>query len=404
MVFMTFIIIAGAIGLVIYLVSKSGAGNQGSWVQFFAKGKDSGFSLKEIDLLRQLAVKNGLQDPNALFWSQNQLDICIRTMVRNMRMSGESEAVGTQDFLSKLYDFRKKIEIDKPRGVMGIENSRQISEGQSLQILLKGTGVFKSQVVKNTNQNLILTRPANDKVGSGFSWSGQKIAVYFWREGDAGYVFDSRAEDEVFSNGISSLTISHSDSLFRTQKRKSVRLKTHKPAYLYLMGPDEQPGKIEIVPGLKCFLQDLSDTGCALTVGGKAAPGLHIKAQFALANVPVTMSGIVRSVDFKEDGNRSVLHVEADPLPTGTRNRILGEVFGTLPEGEEDLPYRVMDAEMDNRGAGPQPKAPGGGGISEGPQITVVPAPAESNLPGGNALVDDILGFGLGSNPGSNDL
>jgi c-di-GMP-binding flagellar brake protein YcgR len=400
------ILIAGAVGLVIFLVSRSrGGGNQGAWVQFFAKGKDAGFSFKEIELLRQLAVKSNIEDPAALFWSQNQLDICIRSMVQNMRMAGESEDPATQNFLSKLYNFRKKIEIDKPRGQKGIENSRQISEGQTLRILVKGTGVFKSQVVKNTNQYLTLTRPTNTKVSSGFSWTGLKIAVYFWRDDDAGYVFDSEVDDEVFSKGISSLKIAHSDSLFRTQKRKSVRLKMHKPAFLYLMGLDEKPGRIEVVPGLKCFLEDLSDTGCALTVGGKATAGLHIKAQFALSNIPVSMSGIVRSVDFKEDGNRSILHVEADPLLTGTRNRILGEVFGTLSEDEEDLPFRVMDDEMDGTakpgnaaGNGAGENSGGGGGETAGsPRITASQGPAEPGpleddgflgpeLPGGDGI------------------
>ncbi|MDR3248765.1 MAG: PilZ domain-containing protein, partial [Treponema sp.] len=56
-------------------------GVQGSWIQFFAKGSDAGFSLKEIELLRKLATKCNLEDPASLFWSQNQLDLCIRAMV-----------------------------------------------------------------------------------------------------------------------------------------------------------------------------------------------------------------------------------------------------------------------------------------------------------------------------------
>jgi c-di-GMP-binding flagellar brake protein YcgR len=336
MIFLTVITIAGAIGLVIFFASRSKEGGQGAWVKFFAKGKDSGFSFKEVELLQQLAIKSNIDDPNALFWSQNQLDICIRSMVQNMQIAGEGDDTATQNFLLKLYDFRKKIEMDKPGNQKGIENSRQISEGQPLRILVKGTGVFKAQVVKNTSQYLILTRPTNTKISSGFSWTGLKISVYFWRENDAGYVFDSEVEDEVFSKGISSLKIAHSDSLFRTQKRKSVRVKMHRPAFLYLMGLNEKPGRIEVVPGLKCFLEDLSDTGCALLVGGKTTPGLHVKAQFALSNIPVTMSGIVRSVDFKEDGNRSLLHLEADPLPTGIRNKILGEVFSMdVPASDE---------------------------------------------------------------------
>ncbi|MDR0624537.1 MAG: PilZ domain-containing protein, partial [Treponema sp.] len=213
-------------------------------------------------------------------------------------------------------------------------------------------GVFKSQVIKNFNQYLTISRPTNSKAPSGFSWTGLKISVYFWREDDAGYVFDADVQDEVYSKGISSLKISHSDALFRTQKRKSVRIKLHKAAFLYLRKDDDEPGKLEIAPGLKCFLEDLSDSGCAVTVGGKAAAGIKVKIQFALDNTAICMDGTVRSVDFKEDVNRSILHIEADPLPIEIRNQILGEVFGMLPdEDEEELPFRLLDEEAEGMAA-----------------------------------------------------
>ncbi|MDR0998186.1 MAG: PilZ domain-containing protein [Treponema sp.] len=343
-----FIITAGVIGIVVFIASRSRTENDGSWIQFFAKGKDSGFSLKELELLRRLAVKNNLEDPTSLFWSQNQLDLCIRAFVRNMRAAGEAEDPGNQDFLSKLYDYRKKVVMDTPRIKWGISNSRQVSEGQALRILVPGTGVFKSQIVKNTSQYITISRPVSAKVSPTFSWKGLKISVYFWRQDDAGYVFDSEVIDEVVSERISSLKIAHSDSLFRTQKRKSVRIKLHKAAFLYLMEPGEEPGQVEPAPGAKCFLEDLSDSGCAVIIGGKAEPGLRIKVQFAVNNSPVCMSGTVRSVDFKEDINRSTLHIEADPLPIKVRNRILGEVFGMMSDEDEELPFRVMDEEADS--------------------------------------------------------
>jgi c-di-GMP-binding flagellar brake protein YcgR len=343
MSFLVFIIVAGVIGIGIFAASRSRTENDGSWVQFFAKGKDSGFSFKELELLRRLAVANKLEDPTALFWSQNQLDRCIRTLVRNMRAAGDEEDMGNQDFLSKLYDFRKKIAMDTPKIKWGISNSRQVSEGQALRLLVAGTGVFKSQIVKNTTQYITLSRPVSAKVSPSFSWKGLKISVYFWRQDDAGYVFDSEVIDEVFSERISSLKIAHSDSLFRTQKRKSIRVKVHKAAFLYLMEPDEEPGRIESAPGAKCFLEDLSDTGCAVIIGGKASPDLRIKVQFAVNNRPVCMSGTVRSVDYKEDVNRSILHVEADTLPISVRNRILGEVFGLMSDEDEELPFRVIE-------------------------------------------------------------
>ncbi|MDR1900538.1 MAG: PilZ domain-containing protein [Treponema sp.] len=355
MPFFTLFVVVAVLGVVMFIISRPKKEKQASWIQFFAKGKDAGFSFKEIELLRRLAAKCNIADPASLFWSQNQLDLCIRSLVRSIRMTGEDEDQGSQDFLSKLYDYRKKIEMEKPKVKKGISSSRQIGEGQYLRILVSGTGVFKSQIVKNVNQYLTISRPVNTKIPAAFSWTGTKISVYFWRENDAGYVFDSEVQDEVFSKGISSLKIAHSDSLFRTQKRKSVRIKLHKSAFLYLMGPDEEPGRLEVSPGLKCFLEDLSDSGCAVAVGGKAQTGLRVKVQFALDNTAVSMSGTVRSVEFKEDVNRSVLHIEAEPLPLEIRNQILGQVFGMLPEEEEELPFRILDEEaegMSVQGAG----------------------------------------------------
>jgi len=174
-----------------------------------------------------------------------------------------------------------------------------------------------------------------------------KISVYFWRDNDAGYVFDSEVLDEVYSLGISSLKITHGESLFRTQKRKSVRAKTNKPAFLYLAQYNEPPYKLETKPGLKCMLEDLSDTGCAVTVGGKASEGMRVKVQFALDNIPVCITGTVCSTSYQEDTNRTLLRIKAEPMPMKLRNHILSEVFGMLPDDDEDeLPFRVLDDEM----------------------------------------------------------
>jgi c-di-GMP-binding flagellar brake protein YcgR len=350
------VIIIAVSGLIVLILSRSGKEKSASWLQFYAKGKDAGFSFKEIELLRRLAVKANLEDPCSLFRSQNQLDMCIRSLVRNMNLSSEAGDQGAQDFLSKLYDYRKKIEMERPKVKNGISDSRQISEGQILRVLVSGSGVYKSQIIKNMSQYLTISRPSSNRLPGTFTWTGLKISVYFWREDDAGYVFDTEVLDEVYSKGLSSLKISHAESLFRTQKRKSVRVKLHKSAFLYLLTSEDEVSKLEVNPGLKCFLEDLSDTGCAVTIGGKAAAGLRVKLQFALNNTPLVMSGTVRNVEFREDANRSLLHVEADPLPIEVRNRILGEVFGMLPEDEEDLPFRILDEEAS--GLAPTDDAP----------------------------------------------
>jgi c-di-GMP-binding flagellar brake protein YcgR len=398
MALLVLLIFCGVCAALVYSSRKSGI--QGSWIQFFAKGTDSGFSLREIELLRKLAVRCNLQEPTSLFWSRDQLDRCIRTLVRAQKNEGEGEDLGGQEFLYKLYEYRKKVEMEKPGVKSGISNSRQVSEGQNLRVLVPGTGVFRSQVIRNTSENITISRPVNDKVGSGFSWTGTKMSVYFWRENDAGYVFDSEVLDEVFSKGISSLKISHANSLYRTQKRKSIRIKMNKPAYLYLLEPDEEAGKMETVPGARCILDDLSDTGCAVMIGGQAAAGMRIKVQFALDGTPICMSGTVRSVDYKENLQRSLLHVEADPLPLYAQNKIMGEVFGLQEDNGDELPYRITGDDSPAGSDSEDPaKAPDllDGILSNVPVFTAPQGTMEESLPlaagaGGTLAADPALG------------
>ena len=69
-------------------------------------------------------------------------------------------------------------------------------------------------------------------------------------------------------------------------------------------------------------MQDLSEDGAAIAIGGKAVPGLQVKLQFGLDALSVVMSGTVRSVDYNAEANRSVLHVEAVTPSPRMRNAI----------------------------------------------------------------------------------
>jgi c-di-GMP-binding flagellar brake protein YcgR len=349
------IIVIAIIAFGFYWVSKNKKEGGGNWVHFISTGKEAGFSFKEVEMLRQIAVQCNIEDTSSIFTSQEQLDQCIRALVRNIRMSGESEEQGIQDFLSRLYDYRKKIESESPSPGGGISNSRQVIDGQALKILVVGGGVYRSQVIKNSSQFMTISRPVNQKNTAQVSWQGAKISVYFWRENDAGYVFDSEVIGEVISMGISSLKIAQSDSLFRTQKRRSTRMKMNKQAFLYLIKDNKPSYKLEADPGLRCFLEDLSDTGCAVIVAGKTESGLRVKIQFALDNIPICISGVVRSTSFKADTNRSVLRIEADPMPVEIRNHIFGQMFGASQDDDDDLPFRVLEDEAAKVSLDPSP-------------------------------------------------
>ncbi len=342
----TIIIISGLLVFVL-------AGNEtvSAWVKFFARGKDEGFGFREIALLKQAAQKARLEDPMALFWSLKQLNESIKVVTVRAKLAGKEEHPETQNFLSKLYDFRKKLEFEQPRYRKGIQSSRQILESQSLRILLEGAGVYKSRVLRNTDRHLTVLFPEGSLSKGNIVWSGKKVSVYFWRIDDAGYVFDSYVIDEVKSNAHPALQLSHSDSLVRAQKRKSIRAQTSIPAYLYIMAGDEDPHRLETEPGYRCVLKDVSEDGCAVAIGGKANDGLHVRIQFELGGELIAMGGVVKSSEYSEEEQRSLLHIEAFPLPVSVRNRIQAEVFGI--QSEEELSdnfsfFDEMDESLDN--------------------------------------------------------
>ena len=334
------LIIAG-----LFLTRPKKEKTSGSWIQFFSKGKEAGFSIRELEQLRRLVNNCNLKDPVSIFTSQKHLESCIRSVVNLVRMSGESEDPAMQDFLSRLFDYCKEVGIKNSEKKSTITNSRQISEGQALRVLVPGTGIFKSEVVKNVGNYLTISRPVNPKASSTMQWNGLGISIYFWREDDAGYVFDTEVTDEVYSKGISSLKVVHNDSLFRTQKRRSLRVKMHKAAFVYMVD-DVDPHQLEKSPGLRCMLEDISDTGCAFKVMGQAAEGMRFKVQFSLDRIPICIPGTVRSVEYQHDANISLVRMEADPLPIPVRNRIMCEVFDMLPDDDDDeLPFRVLEEE-----------------------------------------------------------
>ena len=184
-------------------------------------------------------------------------------------------------------------------------------------------------------------------------WKGKKVSIYFWRREDAGYVFDSYVLDDLRIRNVPVIQVSHSEALLRTQKRRSVRARSNIPAYLYLLkrieGAYEKP---ERAPGLRCLIQDLSEDGASVAIGGKAKPGLHVKLQFTLAARTIIMSGTVRNVDYDAEHNRSVLHIAAVTPSPKTRNALRSYVYN-ISAANEDRPEMEAERAADIRASLP---------------------------------------------------
>ena len=330
------LLIAGALLLVVvvfFIFLRRAGGGSFPWVQFYLKGKESGFSFREVNLLRRVAVDNRIKNPTSLFWSVRLLDRSIKSVITKYRSMNQEETPEAVAFVSKLYDFRKRVEFNQPKYTLGLKSSREITTRQRIRILLAGKGPFASIVVDNLRRYMAIAYPQGPTLPEGFSWKSQQIGVNFWREGDAGYHFQSRVVDDFSGRKYPILHIAHTDNLMRTQKRRSVRVDANEPAFLYPLRTIEEGGEDwETANGLRCRLVDLSEDGAALMIGGRAKVGLPVKFQFRVTDQPIVMSGVVRGANFNEKNNRSLLHIQARSPGARMKNVIRAYIYNIFDE------------------------------------------------------------------------
>ena len=142
-----------------------------SWLQFRSQGKAAGFSFSELSRLRAMVEQSGKMNPFSLFQSTELLDYCIRSLVRTTPAGG-ANSPAQQNFIARLYECRKKIGARGQK--QGLVSSREIEAGQNLRVV-SDSAIYRSQVIKNTSEHILATRPVNPELRSAPVWQGRKI-------------------------------------------------------------------------------------------------------------------------------------------------------------------------------------------------------------------------------------
>ncbi len=354
---LAFVLVIGS-----YIMVQRAGGFSFPWIQFYVRGKESGFSFAEVSLLRRVAIENKLKNPTSLFWSVKTLDRCIRSAILGFRAHHTTEQMRNQEFLDKLFSFRKRVEFDQPKYRLGISTTRGISPGQTFKLTPAGGGVFISKLVENNRRYMALTYPRGKNNTPGFSWREQEIKIYFWRKEDAGYFFETKVVGDYLDRKVPIIHVSHSDNIIRAQKRTSVRRDAGVPALLFPLRTINQANEtVETAGGYRCKLLDISEDGAAVAIGGRAKAGLPVKIQATLDEETVVLCGVIKSVDFKQRNNVSVLHIQAQPLTIRMRIRILTYVYGLFRESETKTRLgssgTTGDTDKKKNGASPRQRA-----------------------------------------------
>lgn len=319
-------------------------------IKFFITGIDAGFSMSDALLLWNVSQICELDEPTTLFFSLPALTKCMSQITNQASADNQIDSPKYQTLLSKLFAYRTKIqnESDNKKGLTSTET---LESGQRLRIILPGKGVFASKIINNGKMLIITIPKKNDIITiSAEEWVGKVINVYFWRKGDAQYVFDTIVVQTGIYLGKSTLYVKHSYNLTRTQKRRSVRAKCEIYADLFFIKKsDNNEQIIESKNGFRCLLQDISESGALIKIGGKGRENIKIKLQFSIKNKLIIMTGIVRKVEYNIEKNQSLLHFECTQIEQSMKNEILAYVYNMLPENEKEALEAIRQTEDDSK-------------------------------------------------------
>ena len=321
--------------LAVILLRRAGGGRF-PWLQFYMKGRESGFIFHEINLLRRVSVEAKLENPTALFWSIKQLDRAIKGIIIKYRARSQEQDPEYNLLLSKLFELRKRVEFDQPKYKLGIKSSRKlIAEAGAAHHAPRPRALRRPSSSRTSPATWPFPIPRGPKLPDGFSWKNQKIGVYFWRAEDAGYFFQTKVLEDFIDRKYPILHIAHSDNLIRTQKRNSLRVETDMPAELFPLKSIDQANEMpEEARGLRCRLADLSEGGAAILIGGKARVGPSRQDPVHPRGHP---GGHVRRGEGHqlrpEEEPLAPAHAGAPPSVT-MRNRILTYVYNLFGERE----------------------------------------------------------------------
>ena len=84
-------------------------------MEFYARGKEIGFTVNESNVIHRISTLAGISDPTNVYWSIRELDACIAAFSRKYKNEGTERDRENLKFMDKLYEFRKRLEFEQPK-------------------------------------------------------------------------------------------------------------------------------------------------------------------------------------------------------------------------------------------------------------------------------------------------
>ena len=288
---------------------------------------------EEIRLLRQFVVACGIKHPDRLFTSFELFNQCLE----------ETGPVGETN-VERFRMIRNKIFFGEHPTQPPIKSTRELKSSQWLHLKrISSEEVFMTPVVEAGSSGLLVVtpRPKGEYLKV---VPGERFEIFFWRDRDASYHFESEAIGQSGTHSLITI-FRHVEEMERVQRRQYHRVDTSIPIGAIPVTREEldKIGRGEKVdtkghPGLRTHVVNISGAGFALAT--RTALGrddlVYIELQTDGEDSKIPLIGKILSVSERKRTGEFLLHAEFAGLSPDIHERIFQFIYSQA--GPEGLP------------------------------------------------------------------
>lgn len=127
------------------------------------------------------------------------------------------------------------------KGKTAVLNTYNLKAGQNIVIEYK-KNFFRSKILDNTDNYILVNKVIlDDRINQIFT--DEEISIYFYVPEDAGYMFSTQIKRDIENPKLKAFMVSHSEKIYRIQKRKFIRKDCTIPITLQILSFDEKTKK-----------------------------------------------------------------------------------------------------------------------------------------------------------------
>lgn len=288
-----------------------------------------GIPKEYIDAILSIIDFVPIKSPVLLFASKQNFETFLIKALSTLKLKDKNfENINLSLTKNRLYSLLSNLD-SYFKDIKKQISSKDLNVGKRVRIYITDYGYFFTEVIASLDRGFVVKKPNMEREPK--SWR-LPVTVYFWRDNDAGYSFESYIEDEVEETMIQGLLIRHSDNLLRYQKRRYLRKECRFYATFSLIEIEvSASGKknIKVIPPeYDGTVFDIGGGGFAIEVATKFAVKKLIKVSIFIGRQSI--KAIAEIVRFERAGQKYHMHARFVKISPEEQNIIYEYVYSKL--------------------------------------------------------------------------